>query len=753
MKKIIVLLSLTVISLSSIAQISVTSGQPVANYVLNNLLGQGVTVSNITLTGNAAQIGSFNGASWGSGFLGGVVMSTGDVTHLVPGQTGTDIFSSTSNADLVAVAQSVTTNPDASLITDANDVAILEFDFIPESNLVSFDFIFGSNEYEDWINSEYNDAFGFFVSGPGISGPYSAPAGFPNGSANLALVPGTNLPITISTIYPAGAASFNPSNPAGLNAQYYIENNAQNDVSLNGYTVPINIQFDVQCGETYHFKFAIADIADQSYSTAIFLQEGSFTSPPLNLSLDTGPAGNNHVVENCNDVTVYFTRPSCQNLNDITFNYTLSGSATYGTDYTVNTASPLTIPAGQDTVFLTISTIGDGLVEGSETVTIDIDYVDNYGNPQTATGTFFIDDIVPLSIDDHDTLVKCTGVPTTITAIGHGGSGVYTYDWALSSSDSTQDVVLINQNGTYNYPITITDACLGSYSDTVTVVMQQTLAIDSLVPVIASACANDGVVVAYVSGLTINTGQPLYKWNGPGATNPAFINSTVWQNRPSGWYYFMVTDNVCSMRDSVFVDQEPPPVAQFAPSITSGCDPLNVTFTNNSQNSTNYEWYFGNGQTAFVNDLASQNQTYNSDATIMLIAIAGPCRDTAYANVSVVVCGCTDPVSLNYNPAAVFDDGSCVYPMPMVVAPNIFTPNGDNENDFFELDVDNAVSIELIVVNRWGELMYQGTGINPNPRWDGKDAPEGVYFYSYTIKGQVGQEVSGQGFVELIRNK
>ena len=61
---------------------------------------------------------------------------------------------------------------------------------------------FGSSEYFEWENTQYNDVFGFFISGPGISGPYSSPPGFPNGSINIATVPNSNppLPITISSI-------------------------------------------------------------------------------------------------------------------------------------------------------------------------------------------------------------------------------------------------------------------------------------------------------------------------------------------------------------------------------------------------------------------------------------------------------------------------------------------------------------------------------------------------------------------------
>ena len=65
-------------------------------------------------------------------------------------------------------------------------VAFWEFDFVAAGDTVSFDYVFGSDEYETWINTQYNDVFAFFLSGPGITGSYDSPAGFPNGSVNIA---------------------------------------------------------------------------------------------------------------------------------------------------------------------------------------------------------------------------------------------------------------------------------------------------------------------------------------------------------------------------------------------------------------------------------------------------------------------------------------------------------------------------------------------------------------------------------------
>jgi gliding motility-associated-like protein len=122
--------------------------------------------------------------------------------------------------------------------------------------------------------------------------------------------------------------------------------------------------------------------------------------------------------------------------------------------------------------------------------------------------------------------------------------------------------------------------------------------------------------------------------------------------------------------------------------------------------------------------------------------------------------GCTDPNALNYDAGAIVDDGSCFYPIPVVEAPNVFSPNGDGQNDMYFLNTQNVVKLELQIFNRWGNLLFEKTAddlVNVpsnNPKWDGKIngglANEGVYFYKYTGYNITGQEVTGHGFLHLV---
>ncbi len=94
------------------------------------------------------------------------------------------------------------------------------------------------------------------------------------------------------------------------------------------------------------------------------------------------------------------------------------------------------------------------------------------------------------------------------------------------------------------------------------------------------------------------------------------------------------------------------------------------------------------------------------------------------------------------------------HPAPIINIPNVFTPNGDNSNDVFFIDAQNVVSIQYIIVNRWNNLMFEGSGINPV--WDGTSpngspAADGVYFVKYEIVGINDDVINGHGHVTLVR--
>ena len=762
---------------TSYAQMTVNSGFTPLEYV-QALVGPGITVSNVVMTNNSAnQIGIFDGQNSNIGFNSGVVMAAGPVNGLVgnagmadagqPGNGQTD-------ADLLTIAQSVSSNPSAGAISSVNDVISLEFDFVPSSNVASFNFVFSSDEYTAWINSTFNDVFAFFVSGPGITGPFNAPPGFPGGAQNVALVPGTNTPITISTIYPAGVPG---EPPAGLNPQLYVSNAGGTTHTHNGFTVPIPIELNVQCGETYHFRFAIGDGSDTYLNTAVFLEAGSFVSDAVDVTVAT-VSGDSTIVEGCTDANFIFTRPEGETGDTLIINYEIGGEAIEGTDYNELQDTVVFLP-GEDSVVINLSPIQDGLDEGFESVTITVELVNICGDTIVSSGIIYIGDGPIINIDESDTLLVCANESVTVGASASGGYAPYTYEWTdtlgniIGSGDSLD--LGITENGSIDVYVTATDNCDFSNVDTLTLTLNQTLSVDTII-VGPATCEPDGFVSAFVSGETTTPDHGVYySWTSmSGQAGPA---ASVWTDLASGWYYVSVEDAVCTVEDSAFVDLLNPPVAVLTATPTSGCEPLTVSFDySSSENGDAYTLSYGDGgneSSTNLNDVFSNTYTGTSATsfTAQLVVSQGlNCEDIATVEIQLGICGCTDEIALNYNPDATIDDGSCTYPVPpepTVSAPNVFTPNGDPDevNEEFFLTTENLAELRLIIFNRWGNVVYDYTSSdvsNDNPSWNGKtdkgdELDEGVYFYKYegvgfeSVIGDPGIEIQGQGFLHLIR--
>ncbi|NLA25508.1 MAG: hypothetical protein GX879_11140, partial [Bacteroidales bacterium] len=152
----------------------------VSQLVTDVLVTGCLEASNVTFQGANNAIGYFNNAIPGLDFEEGIIMSTGNIFDAPgPNNSGGTSTSNYSGSDphLQALLPSYI----------INDATVLEFDFIPASNQLEFQYVFGSEEYPEFVNSDYNDVFAFFLSGPN-------PNGGNYNNTNVALIPGTNIP-------------------------------------------------------------------------------------------------------------------------------------------------------------------------------------------------------------------------------------------------------------------------------------------------------------------------------------------------------------------------------------------------------------------------------------------------------------------------------------------------------------------------------------------------------------------------------
>ena len=217
-----------------------------ATTLSNNILGSGINISKVTYSGAASASGTFSGgSSAGIGINTGIIMTTGDANT-----AGNGTNDSPGDADLSNLISGATTN----------DAASLSIDFTTQGGDLFFNYVFASEEYNEYVNSQYNDVFGFFLDGK-----------------NIALLPGTTTPVAINTVNggnPIGTSATNPS--------LYNNNNPANfDTGYDGFTKVLTAQALNLTPGTHSIKLAIADTGDTLLDSAVFIQGNSFADTPV----------------------------------------------------------------------------------------------------------------------------------------------------------------------------------------------------------------------------------------------------------------------------------------------------------------------------------------------------------------------------------------------------------------------------------------------------------------------------------------
>jgi len=248
-------------ALSSSAQLTVDSTYS-PTLLVQTLLGGGITTSNISYTGDTIHASGFFNESGGSfGITSGIMLTTGTVSNA----PGPNTFYSAGIDNLMPGDQLL--NLYTNGIDTTQDATVLEFDFTCISDSVEFNYVFSSEEYNEFVNLGFSDLFGFFISGPGIVG-----------SQNMAVVPSTTTPVAIDNInngnYPGGTVSAGPC----MNCQYYVDNTVGTVMEYDGYTTVLTAKAGVIPCETYHLKLVIGDVGDGIYDSNVFLEGGSFKS-------------------------------------------------------------------------------------------------------------------------------------------------------------------------------------------------------------------------------------------------------------------------------------------------------------------------------------------------------------------------------------------------------------------------------------------------------------------------------------------
>ena len=304
-----------------------TAQQLVQNVLVGN--SPCANVSNFSVSGDAFSgiqnsYGYFNAGTSNFPFSEGIVLSTGKATSAIGpnssilSQGGTSWLGDSDLELALGVSNSI-------------NATSLEFDFIPITNKISFDYIFSSEQYLLNASSNqcnYTDGFAFLLKPIDNSTPYQ----------NLAIVPGTTIPVKINTV--RGTGSICP--PA--NQSYFDAFNGTNHpTNFNGQTVIMKAEANVIPGTPYHIKLVIADQGNNLYDSAIFLGANSF-NVGANLGSDKLLATNNPICEGDTydlDVTIpgLYTYKWFKNNSEILGQsnsiYTVRDSGTYRVEITL----------------------------------------------------------------------------------------------------------------------------------------------------------------------------------------------------------------------------------------------------------------------------------------------------------------------------------------------------------------------------------------------------------------------------------
>ena len=424
----------------SAVALQVTPGVSPQSLIANTLVGGDCfSVSNITASGNTMSRGTFSNGASNIGIGSGMVMSTGSVSILA----GPNSSNSTNGGFNVLAS-----DPDLRTLIptfDLYDANVIEFDFTPTANTVTFDFLFGSEEYCEYVGTQFNDVFGFFVTGPGISGV-----------ANLAVIPNTTTPVTTNNVNHV------------LNSQYYFNNNYNiiscglavtdpvifQEAELDGWTTPLQAKLSVQPCQTYHIKLAIADVSDWLFDSAVFLKANSFNAGGQVAATPVYKPGQQLAHEGCPGAGIRFTRGNSDISQPLVVNYTIAPSSTAvsGVDYTPLPSS-LVFQPGQSEIFVPITVFSDGLSEGQESIEL---LLSNSCQCQQTAVTFLMNDLEPLQLAASEDTIVCEFSSVPLSASVSGGEAPYNYKW--SNGATTADIT-VTPAATSIYTVTVTDNC------------------------------------------------------------------------------------------------------------------------------------------------------------------------------------------------------------------------------------------------------------------------------------------------------
>jgi gliding motility-associated-like protein len=661
-EKVVLIIGISLaIAVNGSAQLTVSNTLTPTQLVQNVLLGSGVQAFNITYTGDTGAMGYFDGSASNIGIPSGVMLTTGQIWN-APGPNNTCSQGTSNSLPGDTMLDNIITGT-------TYDACILEFDFIPIGDTVKFTYVFGSEEYNEFVNSTYNDVFAFFIRGPGI-------IGYPN----MALIPSTSTPVSINNVNDGYSdCDVVPSGPC-TNCAYYIDNTGGLTVQYDGFTTPlVALHWVIPC-DTYHIKIAIADVGDYAYDSGVMLKQGSFTGGSAYVSTHaTDTLLGDTIVRGCISAEIIISILDTLT-HDTTVHFTLSGTAINGIDYS-HLPDSVVIQAGSIHDTLIINPLPDTIDYSLKYVVIGITFA-------TGCNTTALDSVIlpiknPTKMWDtvyHNDTTICWGDPAILIVNDTGGFGAYHYLW--NPNVGTSDTIIVYPIANTLYHVTTTDGCFHSKYDSIKVNLVNSphvLAPDSV------SIVNCGTgYFVFLMPSTLSTNEIIhFTIGGTAIGDTDYISiadsAIIYAGQLTDTIYItalhdslninnrtvVITYPSCNGNDSIKVTiVNVNPIDLTTNNDTTICYPNNVTLHASSTGGHGayiYNWDHGLGSNAIQTVAPDSTTTYN-------VSVTDSCGNVQIKSITVNVQIPDSLTLLDIPAAATCHDGKIVFTLPIALS-------------------------------------------------------------------------------------
>lgn len=739
--------------------VDVSTGDPNDNqYTLFELIdqvlvqGECKVVDNVVVESDARgtgghsfdSFGYFDGEGTDFPFENGILLSTNEVMIVPEGNQFGGITSP--NWDLDGNDLLTTLNdPFNETNFTTRNATIISFDFVPFQQFIEFNYVMASNEYNTFV-CNYADIFAFILSGPGISNtnfynhdanPETPDAELDLGGLNIATIPGTNIPATITNIHNGTSGNGNPCLSGTLGefaaSQFYAGNNNSN--AYNGQTVPLTASADVVPGELYSIKLMVADWRDGSFNTSVFLEGQSFSIGIIDLGDDLTFV--NPETE-CDGDPVLLESDFPLDTGILNYAWTINGQEIEGAD-----GPSLEVDeTGLYTLFVFV-----------------LDPIDPVNNPPVCfnSGQVFVDFFPRPDVDLPATELICPGESVLLDATPNNQQDL---DDAIAEAEGIIEDIIENPDldiedfditipelshqwyfngdliegatgpshepsepGIYDVDVEFAN-CFDTYTVEVDFVEFEVIEQDEVL----SGCFSEGDARSIVIEPSINYILPAqedadvsFEWN----TGDTTQNLEVTE---SGEYELTVNVNGCEETQTyqvVFVDAHPVIVANQ----TICFDELETTFVSgydNNASDTTVVWNLPDG--------TSQNSS-NLNLSWSNLSEAEALEGDYTVSVTIDDCEVIESFSFAFTRQ---DEGEGPIIQSCII-PEGISPNGDGINDSFDLTfLNETLGIEkLEIFNRYGRKVYEASNYTNEffgQDQGGSNLVTGTYFYVIKLR-------------------